>query len=328
MEVDTTKITEGQIFDTYPELCRALGCEVYGGYQKTKQLKDFARYFKYEKSGKQYIITEIYTKPMSEEYRIAANAKYIMFVQNILLSYLSQQDNEIIYLTQQNLWMILGMINNKYTIMRTPHRREELMYLSEDMSIFDINHFFTRSNTKFRDIVKTALNSLKRRKLLLCDEVYRIGEIAGDDFFSSVMTYRDATDTERKYILRTERALLKEFGFETDYQLFSSDKRSLYYEKLEKIFQREKGWNNVYMCYKFIYDKSNIIAAINEDEEVKRMNDLIVDVLNEQAENNYKKYGVTADNMEERAIYEDRPFFYYQGYQNRQRLLTETLIRR
>ena len=58
------------------------------------------------------------------------------------------------------------------------------------------------------------------------------------------------------------------------------------------------------------------------------MNDLIVDVLNEQAENNYKKRGVTADNMEERAIYEDRPFFYYQGYQNRQRLLTETLIRR
>lgn len=327
MEIDTSKITEGQIFNTYPELCRALGTEVYGGYQKTKQLKDFERYFRYEKNGKQYIITEIYNKPMNEEYRIAANAKYIMFIQNILLSYLSQQEEETIYLTQQNLWIILGMINNKYLIMRAPQNREDLMKLSDDMSMFDINHFFNRSNKKFRDIIKTALSSLKRRKLVLCEEVYRIG--INENIHNNIgVTYRDANDLEKKYILKTERKLLQEYGFETDFQMFCSDKRSSYYDRLSEIFEEEKGWSNVYLCYKFIYDKGNIIEAISKDDEVKKMNELIIQVLNEQAENNYKKRGITSDTVTIRMRGEEKQFYYYEGYQERQRLLTDNLIRR
>jgi len=329
MELDTSKLTEGQIFNTYPELCRTLGCEVYGGYQKTKQLKDFGRYFNYEKDGKKIIITEIYPEPMNEEYRVAANAKYVTFVQNILLSYLSQQEEEIIYITPQRLWLLLGMVNNKYLVMKQHYRRQELLTLSEDMDMFDINHFFVRSNMKIRDILKSGLGSLKRRKLLICEEVYRIGILESDSaYFRSGIVYRDATDNEKKYILRTERKLLKEFGFETDYQMLCSDKRTDYYNELGKIFKKEKDWENIYHCYKFIYDKGNIIEAINEDEETKQMNQLVIDALNEQAEKNYNKKGFTADNAAIRIFDEDNPFFYNKGYQQRQRLLTEALIRR
>ena len=329
MKLDTSKLTEGQIFGTYPELCRVLGCEVYGGYQKTKQLKEFERYFNYEKNGKKFVITEIYPEPISEEYRVAANAKYVTFVQNILLSYLSQQEEEIIYLSQKRLWSILGLVNNKYFTMRPTHRREDLMKLSDDMTMFDINHFFTRSSLKFCDIVKNALNSLKRRKLLLYEEPYRIGELVSDhDFFRSDIVYRDATDTEKKYILKTERKTLKEFGFENENQMLISNKRSAYYEKLDKIFKEERDWVHVYSCYKFIYDKHNIVEAINEDTEVQQMNQLVIDALNEQAENNYKKKGYTSDTAAIRMFDEEKPFFYHKGYQERQRILTDNLIRR
>lgn len=329
MELDTSKLTEGQVFETYPELCRALGCEPVKGNSKPKLLKEFERYFNYEKDGKRFIITEIYPEPISEEYRIAANAKYVTFVQNILLSYLSQQEEEIIYLSQQKLWTILGLVNNKYFTMRASHRREDLMKLSKDMSMFDINHFFTRSSLKFCDIVKNALNSLKRRKLLLYEEPHRIGELVTDhDFFRSDIIYRDATDTEKKYILKTERKTLKEFGFENTNQMLMSNKRIAYYEKLDKIFKEEKDWVHVYSCYKFIYDKSNIVEAINEDIEIQQMNQLVIDALNEQAENNYKKKGFTSDSAAIRVFDEDNPFFYYKGYQERQRILTDNLIRR
>ena len=330
MELDTSKLTEGQIFDTYPELCRTLGCEVYGGYQKTKQLKDFGRYFNYEKDGKKFIITEIYPEPMSEEYRIAANAKYVAFIQNILLSYLSQQEEEIVYITQQQLWTILGMVNNKYFLMRAPHRKEDLMKLSDDMTMFDITHFFSRSGMKFQDIIKTSLDSLKRRKLLLYERPYRIGELISDDdfFFHSGVVYREATDNEKKYILRTEKKIMNGLGFSDSFKLHASDKCITYYDKLEKTFKEEKGWNNVYLCYKFIYDKNNILEEINENEDVKKMNELIIEVLNEQAENNYKKKGYTSDSAVLRMFDEDNPFFYYKGYQERQRILTDNLIRR
>lgn len=329
MEVNTTQLTEGQVFDTYPALCKALGCDVYGGYQKTKQLKEFERYFNYEKEGKKFIITEIYPEPISEEYRMAANAKYVGFIQNILLSYLSQQEEEIIYLTQQQLWTILGMVNNKYFLMRTPHKKEDLMNLSEDMTMFDINNFFNRSGAKFADIIKTALNSLQRRKLLIYEKPYRIGEVVSNEkFMQSGVVYRDATDNEKKYILRTENKLMHQFGFNDIYKLYASSKSVAYYDSLNKIFQKEKDWDHVYSCYKFIFDKDNIIEAINEDAEIKQMNELIIQVLNEQAENNYKKWGYTSDNAVLRMFDEDRPFFYYEGYQRRQQVLTEALIRR
>lgn len=329
MDLNINNLTEGQIFNTYPELCKTLGCEVYGGCQKTKQLKDFERYFNYEKDGKKFIIKEIYPEPISEEYRIAANAKYVTFIQNILLSYLSQQEEEIVYLSQQKLWTILGLVNNMYFTMRASHRREDLMKLSEDMTMFDINHFFTRSSLKFCDIVKNALNSLKRRKLLLYEEPYRIGELVPNhDFFRSDVIYRDATDAEKKYILRNEHRVLKSLGFASINQMLMSNKRNEYYEELNNIFQEERDWFHVYSCYKFIYDKSNIIEAVNEDIEIQQMNQLVIDALNEQAESNYKKKGFTSDTAAIRAFDEEKPFFYYNGYQNRQRILTEELIRR
>lgn len=329
MELDITQLTNGQVFDTYTELCRAVGCEPLQGNSKPKQLKEFARYFNYERDGRKYVITEVYNKPMSEEYRIAANAKYIGFVQNILLSYLSQQEEEIIYITPQKLWLLLGMVNDKYLTMKQPYRKQELLTLSEDMSMFDINHFFVRSNMKIRDILKSALGSLRRRKLLICEEVYRIGVIENDyKHFQSGIIYRDASDNEKKYILRIERKLLKELGFETDYQMLCSDKRTVYYDKLGQILRNEKGWENIYHCYKFIYDKGNIIEAINEDTEMKELNQLVIDALNEQAANNYKKKGYSADSAVLRMFDEDNPFFYYDGYQHRQQVLTEALIRR
>lgn len=327
-DIDVTQISEGEVFNTYPELCKALRCEVCGGNQKKKQLKEWQRYFNYEKDGNKFIITEVYNEPMSEEYRIAANAKYTGLIQNILLSYLSQQKQEVAYITQQGLWETFGMINERYMEMRERNRREELLNLSEDMTMFDINDFFKRSNTKFRDIVKVSLNSLKRRKLILFEEVYRVGVPIYDKYEYRGFEYRDATDSEKRYILKTERNLLKEFGFETDFQMFCSDKRDDYYDALDKFFQEEKGWRNVYYCYKFIYDKENIIEALGADEDVMKLNQLMVQALDTQADNNYNKKGITADNAVDRRFIERRPFYYHEGYPIRQRILTDNLIKR
>ena len=111
-------------------------------------------------------------------------------------------------------------------------------------------------------------------------------------------------------------------------QMLMSNKRTAYYEKLDEIFKKERDWTHVYSCYKFIYDKSNIVEAVNEDMEIQQMNQLVIDALNEQAKSNYKKKGFTSDNAAIRVFDEDKPFFYYEGYQERQRILTDNLIRR
>lgn len=326
--LNTALLTEGQIFSGYPELCQTLNEQVCGGNQKKKQLKEWERYFRFEKDGRKFTIVEIYPEPLSEEYRVAANAKYTGLIQNILLSYLSQQKTEVAYITMQGLWEILGMINKRYTEMRERQNREQLLCLSDDMTMFDINDFFKRSNTKFRDIVKVSLNSLKRRKLILFEETYRIGEPIYDKNACRDFEYREATDTEKRYILKTEHDLLKKFGFETDFQMFCSDSREEYYSMLDHILLEEKDWRKVYFCYKFIYDRGNIVEAIEGNEQIMQLNQLIIQALDVQADNNYSKKGITSDTAALRLNVERNPFFYHEGYPARQRLLSNALVKR
>lgn len=331
LQLDKVKlegIKPGDVFNSYPELCKAIGINVYGGDQKKKQLKELERFMDYEKSGKQFIINEVYKEPLDEEFRIAANAKYTGLIQNILLSYLAQQKDEVAYITQYNLWDILGMVNDRYMKMRGKENREQLLTLTDDMTLFDVNDFFKRSNTKFRDIVKVSLNSLKRRKLLLFEEVYRVGvPMYNSKNEYRGFEYRDATDAEKRYILKTEHNLLQEFGFETDFQMFCSDRREEYYDRLGEIFQEEKDWRNIYFCYKFIYDKENIINTIEGNDAVMKMNQLMVEALDAQADHNYEKKGEA--NMEPpQGIIRKKVFRYYDGYPERQRVLSDNLIKR
>lgn len=328
IKLNIDNITEGQVFKNYPELCRALGCNIYGGYQKVKQLNEFLRYFNYEKLDKKYIIKEVYTVARRKDHRVAVNAKYVPIIQNILLSYLNKQSSKDVYLTQKHLWIVLGLVNEHYLTMREDHRIESLKKLSDDIGIIDIKDFYKRSSMKFGDIIKLSLNSLARRNIIKYKEVYRIGTVvSGDDFYYSGIEYRDATDNEERYIKRIKKQLLEEFGHKTEF-FIDGNKRNLFYDKLDRVLGERRGWAKVYSCYKITRCEDVPVMDIDEESERKRLNQLIIDVLNDQAEDNYQKKGITANNAAERSFDEEKPFFYYKGYQNRQRILTEALIRR
>lgn len=326
LEKQIGQLYVGQVFKNYPELCKALKLEPDGGNKKKKQLKELQSYINYEVQDRKYIITEIYDRPKQSEERIATNAKYVNFVQNILLSYLSKQKEEVAYVTQQNLWTILGMVNEHYFPMR--ERKEELLSLDENMDMFNINNFYQRSNLKFRDIIKSSINSLKRRKVIMCEETYRIGTGQRVSSTFESIEYHDASDTEKRYILRTQHDLLKKYGCKDEFELFFKKSKDSYYNELHEIFLQNKGWKNVYFCYKLVFDREVVIEEINEQEEIMQFNNIIIETLNTQADSSYDKKGITADNAGERYLHERNPFFYFEDYPKNQKILSDKLIRR
>lgn len=65
LDIDTSKIQVGQVIKNYKELCKLLGQRVTtGGSTRNAQLKEFARYFKWEREGQKYIIIHIYNEPL------------------------------------------------------------------------------------------------------------------------------------------------------------------------------------------------------------------------------------------------------------------------
>ena len=319
------EIEIGQAFKNYPELCKALDLEPCTGKQKIQQMKRIQERYDLEKQGRQYTVIGI-KEPTAEQSRIATNAKYVNFVQNILLSYLSKQKEEVAYVTQQNLWTILGMVNEHYFPMR--ERKEELLSLDKNMDMFNINNFYQRSNLKFRDIVKSSINSLKRRKVIMCEETFRIG--VGHQISSTFesIEYHDASDAEKRYIIKTQHNLLKKYGCKDEFELFFKKNKDSYYNELHEIFLQTKGWKNVFFCYKLVFDREVVIEEINEQEEIVQFNNIIVETLDTQADNKYDKKGITADNSGDRYLHERNPFFYFEDYPKNQKLLSDKLIRR
>ena len=63
MELYTSKLNANQTFKNYKELCAFLGEEPKKANSKKAQLKEWERYFSFDKVGQKIIITEVFSTP-------------------------------------------------------------------------------------------------------------------------------------------------------------------------------------------------------------------------------------------------------------------------
>lgn len=115
-ELDTSTLAIGMIIKNYKELCMILNEEIKTGKAKQLQLKNWKRYFDWEKDGQKFIIVDIYDTPLPKEdlRRKGNNSVYKNYIELILLQYLSQQKGYRKTFTKRNWLELLGMINSKY----------------------------------------------------------------------------------------------------------------------------------------------------------------------------------------------------------------------
>ena len=163
-EVNTDQLEIGQVVKNYKELCTLLNQLPTTGKAKQLQLKDFERYFEWEKSGQKFIITDIYDTPLEKEdkRKQGNNSIYVKYIELILLQYLSQQKNGTRTFKKRDWWQLLGMVNHKYNRVS----QKELKEIDYKITPFEIKHFYQRCNKKLEQVLFSALNNLKNRKLI------------------------------------------------------------------------------------------------------------------------------------------------------------------
>ena len=66
-EINTENLHVGQIYKNYKQLCAGLNEEVLNGCSKKSQLKNWCKYFKWERDGVKYVITKICGSNNEEE---------------------------------------------------------------------------------------------------------------------------------------------------------------------------------------------------------------------------------------------------------------------
>ncbi len=221
--LDTEKLYIGQTVKNYKEMCSLLGEEVTTGKGKIYQLKDWKRYFDYEKSGQSFTITEIYDTPLpvNDKRSQGNNSIYVDYIMYLLMFYFSRREGntEVFYKIQ--LYKLLGMVNSRYSERVFKNERDKIVDKLNSVTKYDVIDFYKRVPPKLEKILFTALNNLKRRCLLEYFEEYEIIEegIIGD---ASQRISRLATNDEIKQIVDIKYEVLEHMGFNDMWQVYYS----------------------------------------------------------------------------------------------------------
>ena len=331
--INTSNLQIGQIVKNYKELCALLGEEFkQGGDSRKAQLKEFARYFEWEKSGQKFLITDIYDTPLPKEDG-RNKGKYVKCIEIILLNYLSKQKGYTYTLSKKKWWELLGMVNRKYDNVS----QEELLEIDPIITKFEIRQYYQRCNKKLEEILFSALRSLSSRKLIDWGiETVIVTRNQGKTHF------RVANEFEKKIILRAERYVLhKIMHLEKMFNVFAKQKQDEFYRLVNEILEDslDKEWQYYYKQVKIIYNHDQVIEAIpNIEAELRKLelNDKVVNALNEHAEEKYrkerKKYEDNSAKLFEKLvngedISEEKIFKIPDTYVMAQKLLTDELIR-
>lgn len=318
---------------TYKKLCTILDIPYRSGNQMYSQQEQFSLFFSYEKDKSKFIITNIYDEPLEAEYDYPSNTKYAHLIKVILLQYIAKKPGYRTYITSSQLWYQLGMINGYF--IKYKKDRENIIKINPSMTKFEINDFYSRCGSKFSSIVASAFSSLQNQKLIDVDKVTRIEEICLEDNGNYNIVVHDASDLEKKEVMRIERQVLNELGLSSIKQIGFHKDSAKYYERTAELFKEEFGWDNVYKAFKIIYNKDDVIEAISKEDleyNKKILNGRIIETINQNACNNYDKFGLTSTNMIEMMMdnggtLPEGQFYYPASYIDKQNWLTDTLIK-
>ncbi len=277
--MNTHTLKSGDVVNNYKELCRLLCEEVKYGNSKKAQLKEFERYFQYEKHGHKFIILDIYDIPLpkDDKRQIGNRRIYVTYIESILLTYLFKLNNNMGYFTKRQLWRILGMINNSYKNVTIDKLRE----IDSRITCWELNKFYQICDRKLTSILFSALNSLQNRSLITYEEQYVIV------LEKNNKTYI-ADDDEKKILLEAEKITLNDMGLYTKTHAASCFKLNEFYANANNFLYEKYEWNRVYKQYKIIFlDKKYLRQALNENEIILKkllLNERVIEAINKHTE--------------------------------------------
>lgn len=280
--VDCSRLSVGMEVDNYPAMCQILGEEKKGGDSKISQLAKWQRFFKYELNGHKFTILEIYETPLPvKDKRKEKFGIYSGYIRFLLLKCVLQTKDNYLLLPKYQWWELLGMTNENYkqylpnkdreiskgelVIAKTEKKRfSSLEHIISDkynipIDSDDVSYFYEISQNKLREILNNAIASLKNRRLIKCDEVFKIRMADGS---SEIVG-----SNERKLIseiVDLQNQALRNIGFEQYSDVVAAGQTFRYYRTLQLLVEGthfvkdhpEESWHNIYEYTQIVFSQN------------------------------------------------------------------------
>lgn len=348
---------EDNTVKNYKVMCELIGeCETTGNSKKA-QLNRWKRYFDFYKDGQKFLINEIYDEPFAtDDARKRKEGLYVKYIELLLLEYLSKQTDYKVTVGSKEMYRILGMTNENYSIrskmksiaanevIRQTMAKNESRFVFTNppvISDFNINNFYFRAEQKLNKILYSALNSMKNRFLIDYKKVNIIGELKIiEENGCNYLDYRESTAYEDKLILESKKLIINQMGYNNVTEIMLCYKCEEFYNKFNEYIKEHYGWERCYPQLRVVYIddiarqipiKAEEIRKFSYEDKQSQLNTEIIKSLNIQAE---KRYDDNCKKIETECNSEwgdlnkmdDTPFVYESDYVEIQRALANYLL--
>lgn len=348
---------EDNTVKNYKLMCGLIGEDETTGNSKKAQLNRWKRYFDFYKEGQRFVITEIYDEPFAtDDARKRKEGLYVKYIELLLLEYLSKQSNYKVTVGSREMYRILGMTNENYSIrskmksiaanevIRQTMTKNENRFVFTNppvVSDFNINNFYFRAEQKLNKILYSALNSMKNRFLIDYKKVNLIAELVELENGCHYLNYRESTAYEDKLILEAKKLIISQMGYNNVTEIMLCYKCEEFYNRFNEYVKEHYGWERCYPQLRVVYIddiskqiplKAEEIRKLSYDDKKSQLNAEIIKSLNIQAEkrfeDNCKKIETEYDGEwgDFNKMSENVPFTYESDYVEIQRALADYLL--
>ena len=231
--INTNALKQNQIFNNYKEICEFLGEPSYqGGKQRQLQLKDWERYFRWEKQGYKFIITEVFDTPKEKiDKRGGNNNKNVKPMMDYLMAeFDTKYANK--YHTISNWSTTVLHLMNKDACDKTYRDDDELFAYCGERKLLDptlYREYVSTVKMITKNLITTAFRGLQKKGCIKYDEGYTF-RYEGEKHPDMV-----STNLLNDYIDNMEREICQEIQNE-----FYADK-DIKGKQLVYVIQRNKN---------------------------------------------------------------------------------------
>lgn len=201
-----------------------------------------------------------------------------------------KSSKEPFYITTNQIWRLLGMINNNYKNISLDELNNRIP--EYNIKSFDLKKFYQRCNQRLRDILFSSLNRLEDRALIK----YEIETVIVFYDQDNQKISLPANDQQKKKILKAERKTLLDMQLESKQHVYAKFKETEFFEKMNAYLHEWYGWEYIFNRIKINFNKSDVLETVHKDivqlqndfSEVKlqrlKLNDKVVEAIYRNAQ--------------------------------------------
>ncbi|RKJ60837.1 hypothetical protein D7X33_27380, partial [Butyricicoccus sp. 1XD8-22] len=333
----------GQVYKSYRQVCEALGEKVKAGDSKYSQLKEWERYFKYDKDGNKFIITDIFDEPSEKvDLRKEGNSKikYIEHIEKLILDLLLQKEDEgyTVFLSKNKMLQTLKMINENYS--KGKYEVNKLSHYTK-VPINEINDFYSSSDGMLQRHLEKALNNLRDKSLIIWKPSLTVAFIETNAIYNSThdlmavrkedvtqygdvkvtfesqeivtkLVHRKATPYEESLILDAEFDIRQNYGCDSISEIYKKGLNDRFYKEVNEFLEFNHNIHRYYNSYEISFNpeqlqnKIDIIEKLEHKEREKTQIQLNTEIKDQITFNTYNRHENAKGKVHKHKKYEVR----------------------